>query len=108
MKRITKLVRQFIDGMDDGAEYLKSMAINVEFGMNDEIASLSVFDARIGNPDTGLSNGGEHEYPRLFEIYQGEFWPVSRVTEMRLNPARLELVCEIIKEIKRYNEEEKE
>ena len=108
MKRIIKLVRKFIDGIDDNAEQLKSLTINVEFGIDDTIESLSVFDGRIGNPDTGLSNAGEYGHCRLFEIYNGEFWPVDRITEMRLNPARLELVCEIIREIERYNKEETE
>ena len=109
MKKITKLIQEFINGTDMG-ERKKDLLIAIELGFDLSIGSIMVYDYKQSNIDTGLSyKSKDGNACKIFEIIwqddNFEFWFESSQLEMRLNPPRLDLMKQIIAEMNRYNDE---
>lgn len=109
MKKITKLIQEFIDGTDMG-ERKKDLLMAIELGNDLSINSIMVYDYKQSDIDSGLSyKNKEGNSCKIFEIIwqddNFEFWFESSQLEMKLNPDRLELMARIIHEMNRYNNE---
>ena len=109
MKKITKLIQEFIDGTDMG-ERKKDLLMAIELGNDLSISSIMIYDCRQSNIDCGLSwKDKEGNTCKIFEIIwqddNFEFWFESSQLEMKLRPDRLELMAKIIYEMNRYNDE---
>ena len=110
MKKILKLVRKFIDGIDVSDDIKDGFFIAIDFAQNNNIGSLVVYDREVSDIDMGVSRVNEQCKDlkcKVFEIIlldgKYEFWFVSAVLEMKLTYERLELMRNIIKEMYRYN-----
>lgn len=110
MKKILKLVRKFIDGIDVGDDTKDGFFIAIDFTQNNNIGSLVVYDREVSDIDMGISRVDEHCKDlkcKVFEIIlldgKYEFWFVSAILEMKITYERLELMRNIIKEMYRYN-----
>lgn len=109
MKKITKLIQEFIGGTDMG-ERKKDLLMAIELGNDLSINSIMIYDCRQSNIDSGLSwKDKEGNACKIFEIIwqddNFEFWFESSQLEMKLRPDRLDLMKQIIAEMNRYNDE---
>lgn len=108
MKTITKLINEFISGID--IEDKENICIAVEFARDTSINSIMVYNKSISDMDCGLGYKDKNGIKcKLFEIIwqddDFEFWFCDYVLEMKLNLDRLDLMEEIIWEMNRYNNE---
>jgi len=105
MKDIISLVFKFIEELDRHEHF----GVNVEFGLDETICGIDVYDATISNVDCGLSyvrkTDGVSEPCRMFEFYNGELWVEGIGVEMHLTRERMDLASEILKAIDEYNKE---
>ena len=109
MKKILKLVRKFIDGIDVSDDIKDGFSIAIDFNEKNNIGSLVVYDREVSDIDMGVSRVNEQCKDlkcKVFEIIlldgKYELWFVSAVLEMKLTYERLELMRTIIKEMYRY------
>lgn len=109
MKKITKLIQEFIDGID--IEDKNSICIAIELARDTSINSIMVYNSQISDMDCGLGYEDKNNglKCKLFEIIwqddNFEFWFCDFILEMKLNPPRLDLMKQIIAEMNRYNDE---
>ena len=110
MKKLLKLVRKFVNGIDVGDDIKENFFIAIDFTQNNNIGSLVVYDREVSDIDMGVSRVNEQQKDlkcKVFEIIllegKYEFWFVSAVLEMKLTFERLELMKNIISEIYKYN-----
>lgn len=110
MKKLLKLVRKFVNGIDVGDDTKENFFIAIDFTQNNNIGSLVVYDRNISDIDMGVSRMNEHCKDlkcKVFEIIlvdgKYEFWFVSAILEMKLTFERLELMRNIISEMYKYN-----
>jgi len=110
MKKLLKLVRKFVNGIDVGDDIKENFFIAIDFTQNNNIGSLVVYDREVSDIDMGVSRVNEKNKDlkcKVFEIIllegKYEFWFVSAVLEMKLTFERLELMKNIISEIYKYN-----
>ena len=110
MKKLLKLVRKFVNGIDVGDDIKENFYVAIDFTQNNNIGSLVVYDREVSDIDMGVSRVNEQNKDlkcKVFEIIllegKYEFWFVSSVLEMKLTFERLELMKNIISEIYKYN-----
>lgn len=110
MKKLLKLVRKFVNGIDVGDDIKENFFIAIDFTQNNNIGSLVVYDREVSDIDMGVSRVNEQQKDlkcKVFEIIllegKYEFWFVSAILEMKLTFERLELMKNIISEIYKYN-----
>jgi len=110
MKKLLKLVRKFINGIDIGDDHKEDLDIAIDFCQNNNIASLVVYNREVSDIDMGISRVIESNPDlkcKTLEIIlvegKYEFWFVDNVLEMKLTFERLELMKQIIQEIYKYN-----
>lgn len=108
MKKITKLIQEFISGID--IEDKRGILIAIELAQDTSINSIMVYNSKVSDMDCGLSFKDKNGLKcKLFEIIwqddNFEFWFCDFILEMKLNPPRLDLMKEIINEMNRYNNE---
>ena len=88
-----------MDGIDT-----ESATIAMDFGIDDSLCSIVVYDATLGNLDTGISGSNNSLW---FEFYDGTLYCAPAAISMNLTPERLELCGKIINAKKEFNTEER-
>ena len=88
MKKITKLIQEFISGID--IEDKRGILIAVELAQDTSINSIMVYNSKVSDMDCGLSYKDKNGLKcKLFEIIwqddNFEFWFCDFILEMKLN-----------------------
>ena len=78
MKKLLKLVRKFVNGIDVGDDSKENFFIAIDFTQNNNIGSLVVYDREVSDIDMGVGlntincgfakNEQIEEYNQLFDI----------------------------------------